>query len=65
MTTPHMKMAIEELQEEQLRNAAEAPKAIYWYPGEFNCVRQWLEAVLLDITLMERRYVGEVHSRCS
>ena len=27
-----MKMAIEELQEEQQRNAAEA-KAIYWYPG--------------------------------
>jgi hypothetical protein len=57
-----MKMAIEELQEEQLRNAAEA-KAIYWYPGEFNGVRQWLEGVLLDITLMDRRYVGEVHSR--
>jgi hypothetical protein len=32
MTTPHMKMTIEELQDEQLRNAAEA-KAIYWYPG--------------------------------
>jgi hypothetical protein len=30
MTTPHMKMAIEELQEEQQRNAAEA-KEIYWY----------------------------------
>ena len=27
-----MKMTIEELQEEQQRNAAEA-KAIYWYPG--------------------------------
>jgi hypothetical protein len=26
-------------------------------------VRQWLEGVLLDITLMERRYVGELHSR--
>jgi hypothetical protein len=62
MTTPHMKMAIEELQEEQLRNAAEA-KSIYWYPSEFNDVRQWLEGVLLDITLMDRRYVGEVYSR--
>ena len=62
MTTPHMKMAIEELQEEQLRNAAEA-KSIYWYPSEFNGVRQWLEGVLLDITLMDRRYVGEVYSR--
>jgi hypothetical protein len=40
-----MKMATEELQEEQLRNAAEA-KAIYWYPGEFNGVKQWLEGVL-------------------
>jgi hypothetical protein len=59
-----MKMtAAGELQIEQLaRNAAEA-KAIYWYPGEFNGVRQWLEGVLLDITLMERRYVGELHSR--
>jgi hypothetical protein len=57
-----MKMTADELQIEQLRNAAEA-KAIYWYPGEFNGVRQWLEGVLLDITLMERRYVGELHSR--
>ena len=32
MTTPQMKTTIEELQTEQLRNAAEA-KAIYWYPG--------------------------------
>jgi hypothetical protein len=32
MTTPHMRMTIEEFQTEQLRNAAEA-KAIYWYPG--------------------------------
>jgi hypothetical protein len=52
------------LQEEQQRNAAEA-KANYWYPGEFNGVRQWqwLEAVLLDITLMERRHVGENNRR--
>ena len=57
-----MKMTIEELQEEQKRNAAEA-KAIYWYPGEFNGVRQWLEAIILDITLMDRRHVGETHSR--
>jgi hypothetical protein len=57
-----MKITADELQIEQLRNAAEA-KAIYWYPGEFNGVRQWLEGVLLDITLMERRYVGELHSR--
>ena len=62
MTTPHMKMTIEELQEEQQRNAAEA-KAIHWYPGEFNGVKQWLEAVLLDITLMERRHVGETQTR--
>ena len=62
MSTQHMKMTIEELQEEQKRNAAEA-KAIYWYPGEFNGVRQWLEAVILDITLMDRRHVGETHSR--
>jgi hypothetical protein len=41
MKTPHMKMTTEELQEEQLRNAAEAT-AIYWYPGEFNGVRQFL-----------------------
>jgi hypothetical protein len=32
MATPQMKTAIEELQTEQLRNAAEA-KAIYWCPG--------------------------------
>jgi hypothetical protein len=32
MTTPQMKTTIEEVQTEQLRNAAEA-KAIYWYPG--------------------------------
>jgi hypothetical protein len=32
MTTPQMKMAIEELQEEPQRNAAEA-KTIYGYPG--------------------------------
>jgi hypothetical protein len=59
-----MKMSIEQLQEEQQRNAAEA-KANYWYPGEFNGVRQWqwLEAVLLDITLMERRHVGENNRR--
>ena len=59
-----MKMSIEQLQEEQQRNAAEA-KANYWYPGEFNGVRQWqwLEAVLLDITLMERRHVGETQTR--
>jgi hypothetical protein len=37
-----MKMTTEELQIEQLRNAAEA-KAIYWCPGEFHGVRQWLE----------------------
>ena len=40
MTTPHMKMSIEDLQEEQQRNAAEA-KAIHWYPGEFNGVTRW------------------------
>jgi hypothetical protein len=32
MATPQMKTTIEELQTEQLRNAAEA-KAIYWYPA--------------------------------
>jgi hypothetical protein len=49
---------MEELQDEQLRNAAEA-KSLYWYPGEFNEVSTWLQNVLLDITLMDRRHVGE------
>jgi hypothetical protein len=57
-----MKMTMEELQEEQRRNAAEA-KAIFWYPGEFNGVGTWLQNVLLDISLMDRRHVGESHTR--
>jgi hypothetical protein len=62
MTMPHMKMTMEELQDEQQRNAAEA-KAMYWYPGKFNGVSTWLQGVILDITLMDRRHVGEAHPR--